>query len=94
MLVRLLQQAEVRASGGAVIKYHNHQRVAKKRMRAIVYARGMDKKARLYRGLIEVTKKSLGYVEVARDVQYGNKIDLSAGCSGLVLDVVIAAGKP
>ena len=37
VLVRLLQQAEKLASGTTVIKYHNHQRVAKKRMRAIQY---------------------------------------------------------
>lgn len=159
VLVRLLRQAEELASGITVIKYRNHQRVAKKRMRAIVYTRGQDKKARLYRDLIEVTKKSLGYAETAslrlelladplaceawqsqwhhyrslilqvidqterrvlgkekvpasdkiisvfeehsdiivkgaRDVQYGHKINLSTGRSGLVLDVVIEAGNP
>jgi len=159
VLVRLLQQAEQLASGTTVIEYRNHRRVAKKRMRAIVYTRGQDKKARLYRDLIAVTKKSLGYVEAAslrlevlsnplaceqwqaqwqhyrtlvlqvidqterrifakervpatekvvslfeehsdiivkgaRDVQYGHKINLSTGRSGLVLDVVIEAGNP
>ena len=48
-----------------MIEYRNHRRVAKKRMRAIGYTRGQDKKARLYRDLIEVTRKSLGYVENA-----------------------------
>ena len=156
VLVRLLRQAEELAGG---IKYCNHQRVAKKRMRAIVYTRGQDKKARLYRDLIEVTRKSLGYAEAAslrlevlgdslaceawqaqwqhyrllilrtidqterrvfakekvpanekvislfeehsdiivkgaRDVQYGHKINLSTGRSGLVLDVVIEEGNP
>jgi IS5 family transposase len=159
VLVRLLQQAQELASGTTVIEYRNHRRVAKKRMRAIIYTRGQDKKARLYRDLIEVTKKSLGYVENAslrlamltdsmayeawqsqwihyrslilqvidqterrvfakekvpasdkiisvfeehsdiivkgaRDVQYGHKINLSTGRSGLVLDVVIEAGNP
>ena len=158
-LVRLLQQAEKLVEGVTTIKYHNHQRVAKKRMRAIVYTRGQDKKAGLYRDLIGVTKKSLGYVEAAslrlevftdpmtceawqaqwqhyqplilqiidqterrvlakekvpatekivslfeehsdiivkgaRDVQYGHKINLSTGRSGLVLDVVIEEGNP
>ena len=158
-LVRLLRQAGKLAKGTTVIEYCNHQRVAKKRMRAIVYTRGQDKKARLYRDLIEVTKKSLGYAEAAslrlevlsdplaceawqaqwqhyrslvlqvinqterrvfakekvpasekivsvfeehsdiivkgaRDVQYGHKINLSTGRSGLVLDVVIEAGNP
>ena len=161
VLVRLLRQAEMLASGSTLIKYHNHQRVAKKRMRAIVYTRGQDKKARLYRDLIAVTRKSLSYVEAAslqlvmvgltqplaceawhsqwqhyrslilqvidqterrvfgkekvpasdkiisvfeehsdiivkgaRDVQYGHKINLSTGRSGLVLDVVIEVGNP
>ena len=65
VLVRLLQHAEELASGATVIKYRNHQRVAKKRMRAIVYTRGQDKKARLYRDLLAVTRKSLSYVEEA-----------------------------
>ncbi len=65
VLVRLLRQAEKLASGITVIEYRNHRRVAKKRMRAIIYTRGQDKKARLYRDLIEITKKSLGYVEAA-----------------------------
>ena len=159
VLVRLLRQAEMLASGITVIEYCNHRRVAKKRMQAIIYTRGQDKKARLYRDLIEVTKKSLGYVEAAslrlevlgdslaceawqaqwqhyrslimqvidqterrvfgkekvpasdkiislfeehsdiivkgaRDVQYGHKINLSTGRSGLVLDVVIEVGNP
>lgn len=159
VLVRLLRQAEKLVSDTMKIEYHNHQRVAKKRMRAIVYTRGQDKKALLYRDLIEVTKKSLGYVEAAslrlevlsdplaceawqaqwqhyrllvlqiidqteqrvfgkekvpatekiislfeehsdiivkgaRDVQYGHKINLSTGRSGLVLDVVIEEGNP
>jgi IS5 family transposase len=159
VLVRLLRHAEELASGITKIEYCNHQRVAKKRMRAIVYTRGQDKKARLYKDLIEVTKKSLGYIENAslrlamltdsmayeawqsqwfhyrplilkvidqterrvfgqekvpasdkiisvfeehsdiivkgaRDVQYGHKINLSTGRSGLVLDVVIEAGNP
>jgi IS5 family transposase len=158
-LVRLLRQAEKLVEDVTAIKYHNHQRVAKKRMRAIVYTRGQDKKALLYRDLIEVTKKSLGYakaaslrlevlgdplaceawqaqwqyyrslvlkiidqterrvfgkekvpatdkivslfeehsdiiVKGARDVQYGHKINLSTGRSGLVLDVVIEEGNP
>jgi IS5 family transposase len=159
VLVRLLQQAEMLARGTTVIDYSNHKRVAKKRMRAIVYTRGQDKKACLYRDLIEVTKKSLGYTEAAslrlevlsdplaceawqaqwqhyrslilqvidqterrvygkekvpatdkiislfeehsdiivkgaRDVQYGHKINLSTGRSGMVLDVVIEGGNP
>ena len=161
VLVRLLEQAQELTNGTTVIEYRNHRRVAKKRMRAIQYTRGQDKKARLYRDLIAVTKKSLSYVESAsvrlvavqdiqpmaceqwqaqwrhyrllilkvidqterrvfakekvpatdkivsifeehtdiivkgsRDVQYGHKLNLSTGRSGLVLDVVIEAGNP
>jgi len=51
VLVRLLRHAEELASGFTKIEYCNHQRSAKKRMRAIVYTRGQDKKARLYKDL-------------------------------------------
>ena len=33
-------------------------------------------------------------VKGARDVQYGHKINLSSGRSGLILDVVIESGNP
>lgn len=161
VLVRLLGRAEELADGITAIDYRNHQRVAKKRMRAICYTRGQDKKAILYQDLIEATKKSLGYVEAAsikllevmpydpmscemwraqlnhfkplilkvidqaerrvfrgekvpstekivsifedhtdiiikgsRDIQYGHKLNLSTGRSGLILDVVIEEGNP
>jgi IS5 family transposase len=141
------------------IEYRNHRRLAKRRMRAIRYTRGADKKAVLYRDLIAVTRNSLSYVEDAsarllavgpcmgweqwlaqrqhyrplilqvidqaerrvfagekvpasdkivslfeahsdiivkggREVQYGHKLNLSTGRSGLILDVVIEAGNP
>ena len=161
VLVRLLVEAVELAEGVTVVNYINHQRVAKKRMRAIQYTRGQDKKALLYRDLVAVTEKSLGYlheaavslhtvqahlpqdydvwkqqiahfkpliyqvieqtrrrvfqgekvpagekivsifeahtdiiVKGARDVQYGHKLNLSTGRSGLILDVVIEAGNP
>jgi len=161
VLVRLLKRAEDLAEGITVIDYRNHQRMAKKRTRAIRYTRGRDKKSALYRDLIEVTRKSLGYVEEAsitllavmpfepvacelwqlefnhykplilkaidqaerrvfkgekvpstqkivsifeehtdiivkgsRDIQYGHKLNLSTGRSGLILDVVIEEGNP
>jgi IS5 family transposase len=159
VLVRLLKQAQA-LSGGAVA-FCNHQRRAKKRMRAIQYTRGQDKKVRLYQDLLAVTEKSLRYARQAdlllhplqaalageyaawraelahfeplirrviaqterrvlrgekvpaadkvvslfeehtdiivkgrRDVQYGHKLNLSTGRSGLVLDVVIEDGNP
>lgn len=161
VLVRLLQLAAKLADGVTVVPYRNHQRLAKKRMRAIEYTRGQDKKARLYRDLLDVTEKSLRYIEDAamtlhvaraslpldygvwrsqlahfkplirrviaqterrvlqgekvpvcdkvvsifeehadiivkgsRDVQYGHKLNLSTGRSGLILDVVIEEGNP
>lgn len=158
VLVRLLKEAEELAGATTRIVYRNHQRVAKKRARAIEYTRGQEKKARLYKDLIEVTRKSLQYIneasvglcatqplfyaqwkaEVAyfkplilqvidqaerrvfngekvpadekifslfeahtdiiikgsRDIQYGHKLNLSTGHSGLILDVVIEPGNP
>jgi len=161
VLIRLLKRAEELAEGITTIDYRNHQRVAKKRTRAIRYTRGQEKKAPLYRDLIEVTRKSIGYAEEAsikllavmpfepmacemwrlqlnhykplilkvidqterrvfqgekvpatekivsifeehtdiivkgsRDVQYGHKLNLSTGRSGLILDVVIEEGNP
>jgi IS5 family transposase len=161
VLVRLLEGAGELVEGVTMVNYQNHRRVAKKRMHAIQYTRGQDKKARLYRDLIEATEKSLGYlqeaavalravqvylpldygawqqqvahfkpliyqvieqterrvfqgekvparekivsifeahtdiiVKGARDVQYGHKLNLSTGRSGLILDVVIEDGNP
>ncbi len=158
VLVRLLKEAEQLAGASTPIVYRNHQRVAKKRARAIEYTRGHEKKARLYKDLIEVTRKSLEYIDEAsvalyatqalsytpwkaeveyfkplilrvidqaerrvfngekvaaeekifslfeahtdiiikggRDIQYGHKLNLSTGRSGLILDVVIEQGNP
>jgi IS5 family transposase len=161
VLVRLLQWAQELAGDSMSIEYRNHQRAAKRRMRAIRYTRGQDKRAQLYRDLITLTRNTLGYVTGAdgrlqalsstgplewqawqeqwqhyrplilqvieqterrvfaqekvpagdkivslfeehsdiivkggRGVQYGHKLNLSTGRSGLVLDVVIEAGNP
>ena len=158
-LIRLLEQAD-RLAGTVKLPWHNHRRVAKKRMRAIKYTRGKEKRARLYADLIEITRKTLAYadkvdwalmsthasaiallawgeelshyrrlilrvidqterrvfkgervpaqekvlslfeehtdiiIKGGRDIQYGHKLNLSTGKSGLVLDVVIEAGNP
>jgi IS5 family transposase len=161
ILVRLLKRAAELAEGGTAIEYRNHQRLARKRARAIVYTRGQDKKAVLYRDLITATHNSLAYAEQAnlkllevmvfdpmacmlwqsqfnhykalilrvidqaerrvfngeqvpaaekvvsifeehtdiivkgsRDIQYGHKLNLSTGRSGMILDVVIEGGNP
>jgi IS5 family transposase len=159
-LIRLLEQAQG-LPGAAALQWRNHRRLAKKRMRAIIYTRGKDKKAQLYGDLIQVTEKTLVYIEQveqqlrvcgsgsapefiawyeqvnhykplirrvidqtqrrvfqsekvpadekvfslfeahtdiiikgSRDIQYGHKLNLSTGRSGLILDVVIESGNP
>jgi len=159
VMVRLLKAAQD-LPGAPAIAFCNHRRLAKKRARAIVYTRGKDKKARLYRDLIKASSNTLGYLEQAemvlraafaggppaapwhaevehykplikqvidqaqrrvfqgesvpvgekifsifethsdmiikgsRDIQYGHKLNLSSGKSGLILDVVIESGNP
>ena len=65
VMVRLLDAAQS-MPGTPVIEFRNHQRRAKKRARAIIYTRGKDKKAALYRDLIKVTTHTLGYLEQAK----------------------------
>jgi transposase, IS5 family len=155
VMTRLLQQATT-LPGGAAVVWHNRQRLAKKRALAIRYSRGKDKKARLYKDLIDATKATIASVrqveqhldigplgtawrlEVAhylpliervveqtrqrvfagkpvpsseklvslfephadiivkgqRDVQYGHKLNLATGKSGMILDVVVEDGNP
>ncbi len=159
VMVRLLQEAKAML-GAPAMRFCNHRRLAKKRARAIVYTRGKDKKARLYRDLIKATTNTLDYLDQARitltakpigslqselwlaqvayytplvkqvidqtqrrvfqgesvpasekifsifethtdiivkgsrDVQYGHKLNLSSGKSGLILDIVVEAGNP
>lgn len=159
VMVRLLKEAQA-ILGAPAIAFRNHQRLAKKRARAIIYTRGKEQKARLYRDLIKATSNTLGYLEQAkitlaltsraslqaeqwhaevehykplikqvieqaqrrvlqgekvpvsekifsifethtdmiikgsRDIQYGHKLNLSSGKSGLILDVVIETGNP
>lgn len=161
VLVRLLGQARALAGTTVPIVFRDHRRRAKKRLRAIQYTRGQDKKRSLYKDLLAVTDKTLQYAHEAdmrlhargavscwgyaawkaelthfeplirrviaqterrvlrgekvpacdkivslfeahtdlivkggRDVQYGHKLNLSTGRSGLVLDVVIEHGNP
>lgn len=159
VMVRLLEAAGSMPETPE-IEFSNHQRRAKKRARAIVYTRGKDKKAALYRDLVKVTLNTLGYLEQAkmiltvtgcatlqleawhaevahylplikqvidqtqrrvfqgesvpagekifslfethtdiiikgnRDIEYGHKLNLSSGKSGLILDVVVEQGNP
>lgn len=159
VMLRLLEAAQA-MPGAPAIAFRNHRRLAKKRARAIIYTRGKDKKARLYRDLLKATSHTLGYLEQAemvlrarpvaelpvapwhaqvehykplirqvidqaqrrvfqgervpvsekifsifethtdmivkgaRNIQYGHKLNLSSGNSGLILDLVIEAGNP
>lgn len=159
VMVRLLEAAQSMPSTSA-IEFRNHRRRAKQRARSILYTRGQDKKAALYRDLLNVTTHTLEYLEQAkmiltvtgnatlqlaawhaevahylplikqvidqtqrrvlggesvpagekifslfephtdiiikgnRDIQYGHKLNLSSGKSGLILDVVVEEGNP
>jgi len=61
VMTRLLKQA-VTLPGGAAVSWRNYQRLAKKRAQAIRYSRGKDKKARLYKDLIEATHATIASV--------------------------------
>ena len=156
VLVRLLKTADALVGG---LEWRNHQRAAKKRARAIEYARDRLKRVPHYRELIKLTRTTLAYADQAttqlwraadpmaaalwqaefhhyrplieriiaqterrvlhgeavaanekivslfephadiivkggRDIQYGHKLNLTAGRSGLILDLVIEAGNP
>ena len=159
VMVGMVEQAR-KLSGAPSLYYVNHRRLAKKRARAIWYARGASKRKSLYRDLLKVTRATLGYVDSvgeclkqarvcgpgyegwlaqvnhyrpliegvirqterrvlcgeavsssekvlslfeahtdiivkgSRDVQYGHKLNLVSGRSGLILDVVIEQGNP
>ncbi|MDN5850865.1 MAG: ISNCY family transposase [Nitrococcus sp.] len=61
VMVRLLQTAEA-LDGAPALAWHNHTRRARKRVRAIGYTRGQDKKRALYQDLVSVTQATLGYL--------------------------------
>lgn len=152
VMVRLLKCA--RSHGE--ISFRNHQRKAKRRRGAILYARTNERRRPLYESLLQVTSDTLAYLDKAyevlqkqshaqawcarvdkyrplilsiisqtqrrvfdgervpaadkivslfephtdiivkgrRDVQYGHKLTLSSGASGLVLDVMVENGNP
>ena len=152
VMVRLLKAARCHGK----VAYHNHQRKAKRRRVAILYARSNARRRPLYAALLEVTLETLAYLDDAhnvlekqldaqawcakvrhyrplilqvisqtqrrvidaervpaadkivslfephtdiivkgqREVQYGHKLSLSSGASGLVLDVIVEDGNP
>jgi IS5 family transposase len=155
VLTRLLKES-VTLPGGAAVLWRNHQRLAKKRAMAIIYSRGKDKKARLYRDLVAAAQATIAsvrrveqqldisiqgaawrlevehylpliervidqtqrrvfageavptaeklvslfephadiIVKKRRDVQYGHKLNLATGKSGMILDIVVEDGNP
>jgi len=152
VMVRLLKQA--RCLGD--VAFHNHQRKAKRRRVAILYARSNARRRPLYTSLLAATRDTLAYLDNAhkvlenqsdaeawcarvqrirplivqviaqtqrriidgervpatdkivslfephtdiivkgqREVQYGHKLTLSSGASGLALDVIVEDGNP
>src|ERR1700683_4384434 len=157
VMTRLLEQGCALA-GRTAISWRDHRRLAKKRAHAIQHSRGKERKAKLYRELIAVTRATKLALERAlvvlaacaeptaadwcrevshylaliervmtqtrrrvfdgeavpasekvvslfephadiivkggREVQYGHKINLTTGRSGLILDVVVETGNP
>jgi transposase, IS5 family len=157
VMARLLKGADALIGGHLV--WRDHRRAAKKRARAIEYARNRPARVPLYRELIKLTRATLAYADQAatqlrqaldpiaaalwqaefrdyrpmierivaqterrvlrgeavaanekivslfephadiivkggREVEYGHKLNLTAGRSGLILDLVIEAGNP
>jgi IS5 family transposase len=64
VMVRLMEEANVLCEGNLLF-FHAHRRRAKKRVREIIYTRGKDKKQRLYKDLVDITRKSLSYLMFA-----------------------------
>jgi IS5 family transposase len=156
-MARLLREADALIGGRLV--WRDHRRAAKKRARAIEYARARPNRVPHYRELIKLTRATAAYADQAaaqlsqapdpvmaapwqaefrryrplieriirqterrvlhgetvaanekivslfephadiivkggRDVQYGHKLNLATGKSGLILDVVVEAGNP
>ena len=156
VMARLLKAADALIGG---LVWRNHRRAAKKRARAIEYARNRPTRIQLYRELIKLTRATLAYADQAatqlwqtsdpidaalwqaefrhyrplierivaqterrvlhgeaiaanekivslfephadiivkggREVQYGHKLNLTTGWSGLILDLVIEPGNP
>ena len=157
VMVRLLQTADQLVPGPS---WHNHSRRAKKRSQSIAFCRSADRRQKLYRDLIKITRCTVDYLQAAalklarvaqigievevwqaavnhylplieriivqterrvlngeqlpagdklfslfephadiivkggRNVQYGHKLNLSTGKSGMILDLVVEDGNP
>jgi len=86
VMVRLLETARS-MPGTPGIEFRNYRRRAKKRAGAIVYTRGKDNKAALYRDLIKVTQYGCAPKQVAVDGGYASKDNLDKARACGVEDV-------
>ena len=157
VMVRLLRRADAFVPG---LSWRDHSRRAKKRSQSIAFGRGADKRQKLYRDLIKITRATVDDLRAAaaklapaakicieaglwqaevkhylplierivaqterrvlggeqvpagdklvslfephadiivkgrREVQYGHKLNLSTGKTGMILDLVIEDGNP
>jgi IS5 family transposase len=66
VLTRLLQKT--RDSVGTRIVFSDHQRVAKRRMTAIQYAKNQEQRRPLYEDLLKYTRKVIGYARKAEAI--------------------------
>jgi len=77
VLTRLMDRC--RENGIKIAEFHNHTRVAKRRMLAILNAKRKKQRKAAYRDLIKATYKVLGYAERAVDVIHSMPfVDLAA----------------
>jgi IS5 family transposase len=65
VMVRLLRAADTLAGGLVEIAWHDHQRAAKKRARAIKFIRGRPNRVQHYRVLIKTAQSTLAYADQA-----------------------------
>jgi IS5 family transposase len=73
VLTRLLK-VSADLPGSATISWRNHKLLAKKRAMAIRYSRGKDKKAKLYKDLIEATHATIASVRRVKE-QFTSSIE-------------------
>ncbi len=64
VMVRLLEAAE-ELPGAPALNWRNHSLRAKRRAFAILYSRKPNKRVQLYRDLVKVTRKTIGYLQAA-----------------------------
>lgn len=78
VLTRLLKESVI-LPGGSAVSWRNHRRLAKKRALAIRYSRGKDKKAKLYKDLIDATQATIASVLRVKE-QLTSSIEGAAWC--------------